>query len=332
MMIKIFDRDINFIGVLEKFNSFQCSIPFSNAGSFTIKAVMTEQSLELLEIGNIVVYNDFAGMIDSIQKTEEVGEASKINASGFNLTGLLDRRIIWNNAYYDTTAESFMRTVVDQNCITPSDSTRVIPHLVLGTASGLENTYKIQTENNNLLTALNECAEDVGYGFNVELDIENKEMVFNVFAQNDRTVLGGNQYILGKAYDNVIEEEYTLSTKTHTNTILVVSDDGTATYASGDAGYDRKEVYLKSNIKKENLTTEQFQDALRTEGKKKLIPVVNSFDIETAETDLQVGDVVSIVDREWGLNHSAMVSEKQITLQDGVETINYLFGNDIKEK
>lgn len=94
MMIKIFDRDINFIGVLEKFNSFQCSIPFSNAGSFTIKAVMTEQSLELLEIGNIVVYNDFAGMIDSIQKTEEVGEASKINASGFNLTGLLDRRII----------------------------------------------------------------------------------------------------------------------------------------------------------------------------------------------------------------------------------------------
>lgn len=191
-----------------------------------------------------------------------------------------------------------MRTVVDQNCITPSDSTRVIPHLVLGTASGLENTYKIQTENNNLLTALNECAEDVGYGFNVELDIENKEMVFNVFAQNDRTVLGGNQYILGKAYDNVIEEEYTLSTKTHTNTILVVSDDGTATYASGDAGYDRKEVYLKSNIKKENLTTEQFQDALRTEGKKKLIPVVNSFDIETAETDLQVGDVVSIVDRE----------------------------------
>jgi hypothetical protein len=47
---------------------------------------------------------------------------------------------------------------------------------------------------------------------------------------------------------------------------------------------------------------------------------------------LAVGDVVSIVDREWGITHSAMVSEKQITLQDGKETINYLFGNDIGEK
>ena len=108
MMIQVFDKDINFIGVLEKFNSLQCSIPYANAGSFTIKCAMSGQALELLEIGNIVVYKDFAGMIDSIQKTEESGEGAKIFASGYNLTGLLKRRIIWNNYHYDTTAENYL--------------------------------------------------------------------------------------------------------------------------------------------------------------------------------------------------------------------------------
>ena len=94
MMIKIFDNNINFIGVLEKFNSFQCEIPYAASGSFTVKAIMSEQSLNLLSIGNIVVYNDFAGMIDSIQKTESLEDGSHIYASGYNLTGLLSRRII----------------------------------------------------------------------------------------------------------------------------------------------------------------------------------------------------------------------------------------------
>ena len=94
MMIRIFDKDINFIGVLEKFNSFQCSTPYANAGTFTVKCAMTDQALDLLQIGNIVVYKDFAGMIDSIQKTEELGEGAKVFASGYNLTGLLARRII----------------------------------------------------------------------------------------------------------------------------------------------------------------------------------------------------------------------------------------------
>ncbi len=330
-MIKIFDKDINFIGVLEKFNSFKCNEPFSDAGSFTIKAIMSKECLELLSIGNIVVYNDFAGIIDSVQKSESVDDGSRIFASGYNLTGLLDRRIIWEDTYYNTTAENFIRTVVDNNCINPTDSDRVIPHLVLGSYLGLTETYEVQTEYINLLQGIKECAEEVGYGFNIDLDIPNKQMVFNIITQTDRRVGSENQFVLSREYDNVIEQEYTYSVKKETNTVFICSDDGTATYSSGSTGIDRKEMYLSSSKKKESLTTEQFKNVLITEGKSKLSDVIDSFDIDTAETDLSVGDVVSIIDKEWGLSHFAMVSEKEITLENGKETINYLFGNDIKE-
>lgn len=94
MMIKVFDKDINFIGVLEKFNSFKCVTPFADLGTFTVKAILSEESLNLLSVGNIIVYKDFAGMIDSIQKTESMDDGARINASGYDLTGLLSRRII----------------------------------------------------------------------------------------------------------------------------------------------------------------------------------------------------------------------------------------------
>jgi len=156
-------------------------------------------------------------------------------------------------------------------------------------------------------------------------------MRFKVLTPRDRTS-GSNQYVLGKSYDNVVEQEATYSIKDHTNTILVISQDGSATYSSGATGIDRQEDYTRTDLRKDSLTAQQFENVLKTEGRSKLSAVVDSFDIDTTEPDLEVGDVVRMIDREWGIQRSAMVSEKQITLQDGKETINYLFGKDIGEK
>lgn len=191
-----------------------------------------------------------------------------------------------------------MRTVVNNNCINPSDSNRAIPHLVLESSQGLSETYEVQTEYANLLQALSDCAEEVGYGFNIELDVPNKQMIFKILTQTDRRVGTENQFILSKNYDNVIEQEYTYSVKKESNTVLVRTDEASATYNSGATGLDRKEIYLKSSKKKEDLTDAQFINVLITEGKNKLTPTVDSFDVETAETNLEVGDVVSIKDKE----------------------------------
>lgn len=187
--------------------------------------------------------------------------------------------------------------MVYDNASNASDTDRIIPHLDIEQIQNYPETYEVQNDHQNLLQALIDCAENVGYGFNIELDIPNKKMWFKVLVPNNRTS-GLNQYVLGKRYDNVIEQEYTYSIKNHTNTVLVVSDDGSATYTSGATGLDRQEDYLKSNQKKESLTDAQFINVLKTEGKNKLSAVIDSFDIDTTEPDLAVGDVVSIVDRE----------------------------------
>ena len=191
-----------------------------------------------------------------------------------------------------------MRTMVNKNCIAPSDTSRVIPHLVLDGSQGLTDTYEVQTEYTNLLQALRDCANEVGYGFNIELDIPNKQMIFKILTQNDRTAGNPNQFILGKAYDNVIEQEYTYSVKDESNAVIVRAENVTASYTYGATGFDRKEIFVNSSKRQESLTTAQFINVLITEGKNALEAVVDSFDIETAETDLAVGDVVSIIDKE----------------------------------
>lgn len=341
MIINIYDRNINFIGVLEAFDSFQCNIPYQSAGDFKIKCIMNSQALNLLQIGNIVVYKDFAGIIDSIQKTEEVGESSTISASGYNLTGILANRIIWDeHQFLETQAHSILRTLVSYNLII-ADSDRVISNFTLGSYPASSKVIDFETEHENLLEACGSIAEMADIGFIVDLDISNKQFIFRVFSGEDKTAGTANQVIIGKAYDNVIQQDYTYSVKKETNAILVkgnpdsenpsVLNWGCVEYTQGKTGWDRREAYFKSN-KEGNPEDSNYIKILQTEGQTKLITAVDSFDVDTNLTTLSVGDKVSIIDKEWGIAHSAQITEKQITLQNSIENTVYIFGNDIKKE
>ena len=327
-MIKVFDASLNYIGFLDIFNSFQCSQCYADAGSFSIKAILSQQTVELLQVGNFIQYGDFAGMIDSVQK-EESDKTDLISASGYDLTGILNLRIIWDNLYFNGNSEEFLRRVVDVNAINPADAARKIPLLELGTLSGLPQTTERNTSNETLLEECKKVCSVADYGFSVTLEPREKKMYFNVYAGEDRTAGQPRQVVLGKDYDNVATQDYIYSTAEVITTCLVTAETTSVTVGGDAAGFNRKEAVIQSSQQQEELSLEQFQNVLLSEGKAKLQDKIECFDIDICNVSLAVGDVVTVRDRKWGINFNTRVTEKQITVENGEVIITYLLGNDV---
>ena len=329
-MIRIFDSSLNFLGFLDIFNSFQCSQKYADVGSFSIKALMTDKTKGLLKAGNFIVYKDFAGIIDSLQITEEAGSYPVIAASGYDLTGLLLTRIIWNDSYFSGKSEEFLRKMVDENAINPVDTNRKIPFLALGELNGLAQLTERNTQNETLFAECQKVCRVADYGFAIGLDINQKKMNFTVYQGEDRTAGKPNQVIIGKEFDNVQTQDYTYSKKDEITTVLVKKDEASVSVGSDAAGFARREAVVKSSKSQEELTDTQFQNVLISEGKEQLNSITECFDIDIYNATLTVGDLVTVKDKSWNITFNTRVSEKQTALESGVETITFLLGNDIK--
>ena len=331
-MIKVFDSNLTFKGFLDRFNSFQCSQKYADVGSFQIKAILTEETVSLLQEGNFVQYKDFAGIIDSIQMNDNAGEVPTISASGYDLVGLLKSRIIWamTDTYFSGNSEEFLRMIVSSNAINPADSKRKIPFLALGTLSGLPQTTERNTNHETLLDECIKVCNVAEYGFSIDLDAKNKKMLFRVYLGEDRTAGQPNQIIIGKAFDNVMMQDYTYSTKDEVTTVLVEAEEDSVVIGGDAAGFKRKEAIVESSTKQEELTSEQFKNILKAEGNESLNSITECFDIDVYNTSLSLGDKITVRDKKWNLSFSARVTEKQTTLENGVETITFLLGKDIK--
>ena len=329
-MIKIFDSNLNFLGFLDRFNSFQCSQKYADAGSFSIKAILTKETVKFLKEGNFIQFEDFAGMIDSIQMNDSAGNVPTITASGYDLTGLLASRIIWNDEYYNGNSEEFLRKIISDNAINPADSRRIIPFLALGELSGLPQTTERNTKHETLLDECIKVCKVADYGFSIDLDTKNKKMNFKIYEGTDRTAGQPQQLIIGKSYDNVMVQDYTYSSKDEITTCLVVAEEDSVSIGEEAAGLKRKETFLESSSTKEELTTEQFQNVLKSEGNEQLNNTIQCFDIDIFNTTLSIGDKITIKEKDWNILFHTRVEEKQTTLESGIKTISFLLGKDIK--
>lgn len=82
-------------------------------------------------------------------------------------------------------------------------------------------------------------------------------------------------------------------------------------------------------------TEAAYNVRVNNSGAATIIKEVEAYDVtidpNTTE-ELEVGYAVSIDDREYNLNITTTVTEKQITVENGTESFNYIFGNDVITK
>jgi hypothetical protein len=315
MNIFAFDKNLVRLGFVEIYESLRWNKGYNSVGDFSLKAPASENNLSVLTIGNFLWRSDdteFA-VIETLELTSDSDSGNEfIEVSGKFASSLLGRRIIWNTEmFHNADIGAAVGTLIADNAISPTDTDRMIDNIsyVQNNLGYLLNT---QVSYKNLLETIETWCVAGDIGYRSKYDINGGNWVFELYQGSVVPAVFSNEY------ENVLSQNYTNSYADYANVALVKGESegnerSSVTVGSG-SGVDRYEIYVDARDLQTDgddpIPEDEYEDMLTFRGQEKLAehPNVTSFDGEINtlgnlryKTDFNVGDIVKIVNRKWGV-------------------------------
>ena len=321
------------IGVIDSYKSFNFTKSFQDCGKWTLKGNFTPEARNLLQVGNLIYINPrVSGIIETIDISTDEKGATYV-ASGKELKGILDYRIVWD-------------TFAQQNGIY-----EMARDIVLNNNKGNRKLFEVDTSKHidspsqskqisyiSLLKAVSEIVKmgksNAGslIGFDVVCE-SGKPFTFKLIEGADYTADSPHPYILSRDFDNVSSLGYAESSKSKANIVKVGGEGEGSERKFATAGNDslsglqRREIFkdarntqskfTDANGEQQTLTPEQYQALLQDEAnsllKEEIEISVDAESIVTSEQALDLlGSKVSLIDRAFGVRTDDYISEVNI--------------------
>lgn len=315
------------IGVVDDYVSFIWTTRYNEPGDFELVVPMSSNSLDFFVKDYYIMRDDDenVGIIERIAVSKDADNQETMIVSGRFLSSILDRRIIAKQTQVSGTVEACVKTLVNQNLVSPSDSARKIANFTYGKFSIAANQMQQQFTGTNLLEAIQGICETYGCGFKVTLNSSN-QFVFTMFDGIDRSYnQSANTYaVFSQEYENIESSDYEEDYQDVVTDVLVAGE---------GEGLDRKTVWSRAEINTGLQRYEVFVDArnastnngeisevvyyqqLKEEGLESITSFTQAFagEINTHNiefgADLGIGDICTIENRQWGIYLNARLLE-----------------------
>lgn len=355
MIIFIYDTSLTLLGVIDDPISLIWTRRYWECGEFKLLIGYSDFNRDMLAMGNIITIQgyDEAGQISYISITkDEKGE--QIEVQGRFLLSWLGKRIIENQIITQGTTEEILYKIVKENAVNPTNSKRKIPNLLMGTSQGLGGNIDYSSDAYvNALTALETAAKAGKLGIKIITDFKNKNHTFTVYKGVDRTQgnsEGNLPCIFSPEYDNVLSQDYEYDTSNQKTTAYIGGEtkegEQRVVVSTQDSytGLDRTEVFVNASdlsrtINEGDTSTEipleEYKNLLLARGNEELASYVETrtfnSELYTAgnliyKRDFDVGDRVTCLNKQWGIQINSRITEVQEVYQDGAQSIQIKFG------
>lgn len=336
--IRIFDKDINFLGEVDNYTSLFFIRRWEQYGEFEIHIRKVN---DLFSKGNIIALGKDkrnVGIIEHIEIKEDTED--EIIIKGFSLLYLLNFRLTEpppGKAYhaFNTNVEDIIIGLVKANAIDPLNQLRKIPHLTFETSLHRGERLEFQSRFKNLADEITKLSKSSGLGVTIDLDYKQKKLILKVLEGRDLTF---NQNVNPPAifsveYDNIRSQNYFDSNIGYKNVGYIGGQgegESRALEVLNDnlSGLDRREVFIDARDIDEN-------SSLEDRGKVKLAetPRVENFecvvDPKGYKETWDLGDLVTINSKRYKRRINNRVTEIKEVYEPGNFKIEPTFGNSV---
>lgn len=267
--IYIMNQDLQKIGIVDNYTSLIWSTRYVEFGDCEIYAPATPENLSIFQLDNYVMRED-DDMICKIEKVEletNVETGNYLIITGTDCRKILNQRIVWKTTSFSGTAENFIRRLINQNIISPTDADRVIPRFKLGEYYGFDVHLNLQTSYEPVGDKIAEICRMYGYGFKVTFDGNN--FVFDIYSGVDRSFLQTeNPYVIfSDDFDNLKSSKYLID-KSNYGSVALVGGSGegkdrllTMVNTSIATGINRHEIFVDAKSTSKSITYEDLVEA-----------------------------------------------------------------------
>jgi hypothetical protein len=333
-------------------SSVQWTRKLYDVGTFEIHTAMHVKGAEQLLPGRIVFLDErHAGIIDYYD-ADEKKSGVPVTAKGKELKNLCFWRSTAPSQLEDTQffgydrfpaltdpdapAESVIKHYADRHMVNPDDTVRGFPGLVIAEDQLRGPEMRWQSRFEPLTAVYKSIGELTGMGYEIRLDLENSQFVFDVIAGRDRTSASDSPVVFATAWGNVSGLKYSEDESGWANTgyaggagenegrlIQVVYEDDIPR-----SGWDRRETWLDCG-------SVELVDDLLYEGKYKLRDKSRarglSGDVIPAGPfrygmHWDIGDYVTLKSRVSGVEMDTQITEVRLSYEKGKADIKPIFG------
>ncbi|MCM1235405.1 MAG: siphovirus ReqiPepy6 Gp37-like family protein, partial [Ruminococcus flavefaciens] len=229
LKMEVYSPSLELLGLLEIQNSVIWERKAFSAGSFSLQSLITDESRTLLVPENIIwIAGEDAGIIEYVQQ-QSGDDGPYIEVKGYDLTGILERRILWGKYDLSGQVPDIMYRLVDDCCVHPTrgdTAARVIPGLALSDAPVGGASVRAQKTGGSLLEALEALGETYQVAFGIRFNPSVPQMEFWARPGVNRTInQDTNEPVFySTELDDVLSSDYSYNSQDYRNIALVAGE------------------------------------------------------------------------------------------------------------
>lgn len=360
--LRIMSRQFELITEVSQYSSLQLTRSWHGIGSLELRINRYLRGANELTRGRIIfphnqLHKAYLIRHREIELNEEGKQSENWLIQALPIKSWLGQRITYPPAHTSSDnkqgdAETVMQHYVANNVVSPVDPKRVMPDVVLADNLQRGPSVSWQSRYKNLAEELTEIGQYSGLGWNVVPDIDRKKYVFTALEGRDLTV---NQSVLPPAifspeFGTLGQLQYTESELNYRNHAVVGGQgegvDRRIVEVGDSAGFDRYELFVDARDIDEATQSENADPTPRPEGdivadlvnrgRQKLKEHDQELYMEgqvltksrlVYERDYDLGDLVTLQNREWGVTMDARITEVKEIYEPGGFQLEVTFGN-----
>lgn len=361
--IRIMTRDFQIIDQIDVYSSLQITRSWHGIGSIELRINRYLKGANELTRGRIIFPHNQLHKAYQIKHREiELDENGKASENwiirALPLKSWMGQRITYppshtSNDNKQAVAETVMRHYVTNNVINPVDGNRRMEDIILDTNQLRGENVSWQSRYKNLAEEQSEISLLCGLGWNVDIDKDQMKFVFKVLEGRDLTA---GQSVLPPAifspeFNTLGQLSYTESELNFKNYAVVAGQgegvDRRIIEVGQSSGHDRYELFVDARDVSEETDIEdtdpiprpvaEIEADLINRGNQKLAEYEQEIYLEgqaltksrlTYEKDYELGDVVTLQNREWGVTLDARITEVKEIYEWGGQKVELTFGNN----
>lgn len=196
--IRILSSTMDIQAEIDDYESMFFTRSHHGIGSIELRMNRYKKHADTLQKGNLVLVGNDLNKVFIIKHREiELDENGKITENwlikGYSLKSIIAQRITMppSHTAYDNKSgatETVMKHYVNNNLVNPSDLNRRIPNLVIAPDKYRGSYVSYSSRFKNVAEELSALSLNSGLGWDVILDIDNKQWVFDIVGGQDLTV------------------------------------------------------------------------------------------------------------------------------------------------
>lgn len=341
MELRILNTSFVATNIVESFESIIWTERYRRPGDFELRLKFSPDLLNIYQEDYYLIKPDteVVMIIESLGIKTDKENGDKLIVKGRSLSSILDRRIVLAQTLLDTTLQSAVQTLLNDNVINSIYSQRNIPGFTFITSSDpliTTPTLKGQYYSQYILDVIQDLCEKADIGFKLTLNSSNN-FEFRLYSGKDRSYnqLTNPYVVFSPNFGNLVSGEY-FQTRAYKKTYALITGQAPSAFPAypirrqvwlngiNTSGLERREMHVDASdmsIYNESTGTEmsdtEYGNQIEQRGEEtlaqytELVAFDGQIDLSNSyiyRTDFFLGDIIQMTDN-YGNSSSSQILE-----------------------